>query len=99
MADQVSSYGLEIVYEEVLSTDLKQAKKLVKTKDNTYKTKALVLASGTSPKKLSLLANEENFNKKGLYQNAQNDHDSYKDKLVVVVGGSDGACKEAIFLF
>ena len=97
MADQVSSYGLEVVYEEVIGTDLETDVKIVKTKDNTYKAKAIVLASGTSPKKLGL-NNEEKFTKKGLYQNAQNDHDYYKDKVVVVVGGSDGACKEAIFL-
>lgn len=97
MADQVSSYGLEVVYEEVVETDLKTSEKIVKTKDKTYSAKALVLASGTSPKKLGL-SNEDKFTKKGLYQNAQNDHDYYKDKVVVVVGGSDGACKEAIYL-
>ena len=97
MADQVESYGLEVVYEEVVETDLKASEKIVKTKDKTYSAKALVLASGTSPKKLGL-SNEDKFTKKGLYQNAQNDHDYYKDKVVVVVGGSDGACKEAIYL-
>lgn len=97
MKDQAESYDLEIAYEEVISTDLKGAEKIVKTKENSYKAKAVILAAGTTPKKLGL-PNEEKYFKKGLYQNAQDDHDYYKDKVVVVVGGSDGACKEAIFL-
>ncbi|MDO5027668.1 MAG: NAD(P)/FAD-dependent oxidoreductase [Bacillota bacterium] len=97
MKDQAESYGLEIAYEEVVDTDLAGPEKIVKTKDKTYKAKAVIIATGTTAKKLGL-ENDSEFFQKGLYQNAQDDHDYYKDKTVVVVGGSDGACKEAIYL-
>lgn len=94
---QAEGYGIEIIYEKVVATSLKEKVKTVKTESNAYEAKAVIIASGTSAKKLGL-PNEEKYLQKGLYQNAQRDHEYYKDKTVVVVGGSDGACKEAIFL-
>lgn len=95
--DQALNSGVEIKYEEVLETFLKEDIKEVKTKENTYKSKVVIIASGTIPKKLNI-SGEEKYYLKGLLQNAMRDFENFKDKTVIVVGGSDGACKEALFL-
>lgn len=95
--NQAEAAGVEILFEEVIETSLKEDTKVVKTKENTYKSKTVIIASGTTPKKLGI-PGEEDFFQKGMGQNAKRDFENYKDKIVAVIGGSDGACKEALFL-
>lgn len=93
--NQVEAYKIPIVKEEVETIDFDGDIKIVKTKENTYKTKVIIMANGTSPKKLD--ADLKDFTG-GIYYNAIDHIDEYKDQEIFVIGGSDGAVKEAIFL-
>lgn len=62
-----------------------------------YQTKAIILAMGTSARKLGL-TNEEKFLGKGLTYCATCDAPLFKDKIVAVVGGANSAVTAAIQL-
>jgi len=72
---------------------------IVKTsiKKQEYKTKTVILATGTKHKHLDA-PGEEKFSAKGVSYCASCDGPLYKNKVVGIVGGSDGASKEAMVL-
>ena len=69
----------------------------VKTESKTYKTKTIILATGTEHKKLDV-PGEKEYRNKGVSYCAICDAAFFKNKLVAVVGGSDSAAKEALLL-
>ncbi|MGD9627127.1 MAG: thioredoxin-disulfide reductase [Methanobacteriales archaeon] len=69
----------------------------VGTKKDTYKTKTIILATGTRHKRLGI-PGEEKFLGRGVSYCATCDGPLYKDKKVLVVGGGNSALQEAIFL-
>jgi thioredoxin reductase (NADPH) len=69
----------------------------VVTESVAYDTLAVIIASGARPKGLDL-AEEERFRNRGISYCATCDGPLFKDKVVVVVGGGNTACEEAIFL-
>ncbi|TES94116.1 MAG: thioredoxin-disulfide reductase [Promethearchaeota archaeon] len=62
-----------------------------------FKAKSVVIATGSERKKLGI-PGEEDFAGRGVSYCATCDGPFYKDKTVCVVGGSDSAAKEALFL-
>jgi len=62
-----------------------------------FKAKSLVIATGSERKKLGI-PGEEEFTGRGVSYCATCDGPFYKDKIVCVIGGSDSAAKEALFL-
>lgn len=88
---QLKDAFIKVDYEKVLSVNLEGDVKTVTTNLNTYEAKAIIIATGTVQNKL---AEESEF----VSHNALVDGDKYKNSDVVVVGGSDGALKEAIYL-
>ena len=64
----------------------------VKTESKTYKTKTIILATGTEHKKLDV-PGEKEYRNKGVSYCAICDAAFFKNKLVAVVGGSDSAAK------
>ncbi|MGB2990674.1 MAG: FAD-dependent oxidoreductase, partial [Candidatus Zixiibacteriota bacterium] len=66
MEDQAAKFGLEIIpYKEVDSADLKGPTKTIKVDDEEYQAKAVIVASGTEPKKLNI-PGEEKFRGRGV---------------------------------
>ena len=53
MIEHAASLDVEIVYEEVEDVQLEGNFKIIKTSEQEYKTKALIVASGTTPRKLT----------------------------------------------
>ena len=94
--DQAKKFGAEIKSEEV-----KEIKKdkifIVKTSKNEYKSKALIVATGSTPKKAGF-EGEEEFTGRGVSYCAVCDGFFYKDKIVAVIGGGDTALEEALYL-
>lgn len=82
---------------EVIGIEDKGNTKLVRTSEGEIITKAVIIASGTTPKKLNVKGEEE-FRGRGVSYCATCDGFFFKDKEVVVVGGGDSAVTEAIFL-
>ena len=95
--DQAKSFGVEIKFEKVIDVDVNGDTKIVKTEKDTYKTKALILATGAYSRPLGL-EGEDKFIGKGVSYCASCDGNFFKKKDVAVVGGGDTALTYAIYL-
>ncbi len=82
---------------EVSGIENRGSVKIVKTSEGEIETKTVIIASGTTPKKLSVKGELE-FTGKGVSYCATCDGFFFRGKVVVVVGGGDSAITEAIFL-
>ena len=92
--NQVLSLGVEIKFETVLSiTEDKE----VTTNIDTYKSKAIILATGAENRKLRI-ENEDKLVGKGVSYCATCDGNFYKGKTVAVVGGGNSALEDALYL-
>lgn len=92
--NQVKNLGVEIKYETVIRID---EEKNVMTNKDTYKAKAIVLATGAENRKLKI-ENEESYIGKGISYCATCDGNFYKNKVVAVVGGGNTAIEDALYL-
>ncbi len=96
MKVQAENLGLKIETAEVHSLNLTKDKKQVVLKDKTITAKAVIIASGASPRKLGI--GEDRYMGKGISFCATCDAPFFRDKTVVAVGGGDTAVQESIFL-
>ena len=69
----------------------------IKTSDETYQAKSVLMASGKTPRKLGI-PGEEEFMGKGVSYCATCDGPLYKDKTVAVIGGGNSALDSALEL-
>jgi len=97
MINQAKKFGTDLKYEFAASVDLAGDIKIIKTSKNEYKTKALIIATGSIPKKLGI-PGEDKFYGHGVSTCATCDAAFYREKVVTVVGGGDSAMEEATFL-
>ena len=95
--EQVKRFDLNIETGEVLSLDLSGPIKEVRLDGKTITTKALIIASGASPKKLGI-PGEDTFYGKGVSFCATCDGPFYRGRMVAAVGGGDTAVQESLFL-
>lgn len=97
LLDQVK--GLEVPYklEEVKEIIVEDDKKIVKTTNNEYVCKNIIIATGTKPKYLGL-DNEKELLGRGLSTCAVCDGTFYKDKEIAVVGNGNSALQESLYL-
>ncbi|MEM4152531.1 MAG: thioredoxin-disulfide reductase [Candidatus Pacearchaeota archaeon] len=94
--DQAKTFNIRIIKEEV--KEIKKRKYfLVVTGNKIYKTKTIILASGTERKKLNI-PNEEKFIGKGVSYCATCDAPLFKNKIVAVIGGGNSAVMSALLL-
>lgn len=94
---QALAAGAEIIYEKVTSTCLSDTVKKIKTEKNCYEAKKVIIAGGSTPRKLGITG-EDRLAGKGIGMNAAKSGRDYTDKNIYVVGGADGAVKEALYL-
>ncbi len=97
MQEQAKKFGAEIQMDEVLSVNLKEHPFTITTYSGDYQCRALIIATGVSPRKLGV-PGEEEFVGRGVSFCATCDGFFYQGKEVAVVGGGDSALKEALFL-
>lgn len=97
MRDQTSRFGTTIIDKEFTSADFSKQPLEVKTGDETYLGKSVIIATGADTKWLGV-AGEENLLGKGVSSCAPCDAFFYKGKEVIVVGGGDSAMEEALVL-
>ena len=93
---QAEGAGVRVVQETVEKVELSGDTKKIYTNQGTYSAKKVILANGTSPRKLEISGEE--LTGRGMGMNAARDGRSYQGKHVYVVGGADGAVKEALYL-
>ena len=97
MEEQVKSFGVEIVYDEVVKIVPKGKTFIVKTTEQKYEGKAIILAFGKTPRSLNV-SGESKFVGKGISYCATCDAPFFKDKIVATVGGGNAALDAAILL-
>ena len=97
MKEQALNAGAEIAYETVTGVDLVGEVKTIHTNKGSYQARRVILANGGTPRKLGI-PGEAELAGKGMGLNAPRDGASYTGKNIYVVGGADGAVKEALYL-
>jgi thioredoxin reductase (NADPH) len=98
MEDQALKFGLQIVpFKEVNHADLKGETKIINVDEEQFKAKAVIIASGTEPKKLGI-PGEEEFRGRGVSYCATCDGAFFQGKDVVVIGGGSSGIQEGLFL-
>ena len=97
LLEQVKSLDIPYVLEEVINLDLDKEEKIIKTTNNEYKTKKVILAMGRNPKYLGL-DNEKDLLGHGLSTCAMCDAFFYKNKDIAVVGTGNSALQETLYL-
>lgn len=95
--EQALQTGVEIVYEAVTGVELSTDIKKVYTANKTYDAKKVILASGNVPRFLNI-PGEKELAGKGMRMNASMHGELYRGKNIYIVGGADGAIKEALYL-
>ncbi len=96
---QAEHFGAEFLSDTVTAVDLKDGGPQVLTmgSGNKIEAKALIVATGASPRWLGL-ESEDRLKNKGVSACATCDGAFYRDVPVVVIGGGDSAMEEATFL-
>lgn len=92
--DQAIGFGAEYVETQVVGVRLDDAVKEVYTMDQSYKCKALIIATGSMGRKPGI-SGEKEFLGRGVSYCAICDAAFYRDKTVCVIGDSEEAVKEA----
>ncbi|NOY59575.1 MAG: thioredoxin-disulfide reductase [Calditrichaeota bacterium] len=94
---QAQRFGTELLYDVVTHVDLTGDVKIVKTADQTFEAKSVIIATGSTPKRLGV-PGEEQYIGKGVSYCATCDGFFFTDKHVVVVGGGNSALDEGLYL-
>jgi thioredoxin reductase (NADPH) len=99
MMAQAQKFGARFEYETVtgITKDEGDGGFTVVTDTRTHRAKAVIVATGASPRHLGL-PNEQQLIGHGLTSCATCDGAFYRDVPVCVIGGGDSACEEATFL-
>ena len=95
--NQAKKFGCEIKSEEVKELRIENGEFRIITSNNEYNAKAVIVATGSTPKKAGF-EGEEEYTGRGVSYCAVCDGFFYKDKVVAVIGGGDTALEEALYL-
>jgi len=97
MQKQAERCGAELIFEHATSADLKSKPFKVTAGNTVYEAKTVIIATGASAKWLGL-ESETRLRGRGVSVCATCDAPFFRNKKVVVVGGSDTAMEEAFVL-
>jgi len=95
--EQASALGAEFVFEKAVEITDNGDTKTVKTTENEYECKAVIIATGSENRKLGI-ENEEDLVGRGISYCATCDGAFYRGKTVAVVGGGNTALEDALYL-
>ncbi len=94
---QAARFGAELLYDVVTSVDLSGETKIVKTASETYESRTVIIATGSTPKRLGV-PGEDKYIGKGVSYCATCDGFFFTGKKVAVIGGGNSALDEGLFL-
>ena len=94
---QADRFGAKIISDAAVEVNFKNQPFKIKTREQSFKAKTVIIATGSDPRKLNV-PGEKEYVGKGVSYCATCDGFFFKGKKVVVVGGGDSAVEEALFL-
>ncbi|MFC1950099.1 thioredoxin-disulfide reductase [Chloroflexota bacterium] len=97
MHQQATKYGLKTLLAEVTGIELRNKQKVIKTTEDNFTAKAVIIASGSDRYKLNV-PGEEKFTGKGVSYCATCDATFFKEQPIAIVGGGNAAIAEALHL-
>lgn len=97
MKAQAEDFGVNFMMADVLSVDLNEDVKVLKTDKGDIKGRAVIIATGATPRKLGFKGEKE-FTGRGVAYCATCDGQFFESLEVIVIGGGYAAAEEAIFL-
>lgn len=97
MSQQAKDFGVERAFESVEEVKLEGQPKIIKTNNNTYEAKTVIVSTGAKPKKINC-PGEDEFAGRGVSYCATCDGPFSEGMHTYVVGGGDAAVEEAIYL-
>ena len=97
MQKQAEHFGARLEFDSIVSVDLKQSPFKLKGNSAEYEAKAVIVATGASPRKLGVPGEKEMIGR-GVSYCATCDGFFFRNKELIVVGGGDSALQEGLFL-
>ncbi len=97
MEEHAKKFGVEIKREQVKSVELTGLEKVIKTRRNEYRSKAVILATGTTARILDI-PGEKALTGMGVAYCATCDAEFFTDQTVVVVGSGDQGIEEGMYI-
>lgn len=94
---QAKNAGLNFEYDDVVKLSKTKTGFSIKTKENVYSVKKVIIASGCKARKMGW-TNEKKLLGKGVSYCASCDGGFFKDKIVSVIGGGDSAVENVVYL-
>lgn len=94
---QSRKFGAEVIYEVVTQVDVSEDIKKIRTASDEYMSKTVIIATGSTPKKLGIHG-EEKYIGRGVSYCATCDGFFFSSKHVAIIGGGDSALEEGLFL-
>ena len=95
---QATKFGARVEHAFVDRVDFSGEKKLLFAGDKKFEASAVIIATGAAPRLLGIPGEQEMYGGKGVTTCATCDGAFYRNMEVVVIGGGDSACEEALFL-
>ena len=95
--EQAKAFGAEVRFERVVKLEKQKDLFVVSSNKEDYKTKTIIIATGSKNRMLGLLGEKE-LTGKGVSYCATCDGALFKNKTVAVVGGGNTAMEDAIYL-
>src|SRR6516164_10886716 len=97
MRKQAERFGAELVSDDVVAVELTADPKVVRTDSETYRARAVIIATGSRYKELGV-PGEKELGGHGVSWCATCDGFFFRGHDIAVVGGGDSAMEEAMFL-
>jgi thioredoxin reductase (NADPH) len=94
---QALNHGTEFIFEQVIRMELIGSVKQIITDQQTVKSKAIIIATGSKPRFIGAKG-EDTFHGRGVSYCATCDGAFYKGKKVAVIGGGNAALEEGVYL-
>jgi len=95
---QAARFGARYEHVKVDKVEVENGVKRLCSGDKVYEARAVIVATGARPRLLGIPGEQEMYGGKGVTTCATCDGAFYRDMEVVVIGGGDSACEEALFL-
>lgn len=97
MKNQAEKFGAHIVVSPLKKVDINGKSKSISTEDGTFHSKATIIATGTTPKKIGI-PGENEYKGRGISYCATCDAPFFKDEHIAVIGAGNSGVQESLYL-